>query len=121
MSTRGVPLTRIYLVSAVCALFAIGYGAANLKPPPGMGLLIGWGPALAVAWWLAEDSRAMRIMAAHDAGLFFYLTWPLSLPWYAVRSRGRAGLALAIQLYSLALVGPLGILWGHLLRFLVAS
>lgn len=121
MSARGTPLARVYLVSAVCALFAIGYSAAHLTPPSGMGLLITAGPAITIAWWLAEDSKAMRIMAAHDAGLFFYLTWPLTLPWYALRSRGRAGLALAVQLYGLALAGPLGFIWGHLLRFIVAG
>jgi len=121
MSPRGVPLIGLYLFCAACTLFATGYGALELAPSPGMALLLGWGPAIGVAWWLAADSRQHRVFDAYDAGLFFYLTWPLTLPWYALRTRGRAGLLLAAQLYVLALVGPLGLIWGAALRFLLVS
>jgi hypothetical protein len=84
-----------------------------------MYLLLGWGPVVAVAWWLALDSRRTQVVGAYDAGLFFYLTWPLTLPWYALRSRGRDGWALAAQLYGLALAGQLGFAWGALLRYFV--
>ena len=121
MAARGVPLTGVYVSSAICALFATGYGVLNLNPSPGMSFLLGWGPAIAVAWWLAADSKQMHVIGTYDAGLFFYLTWPLTLPWYALRSRGRAGWALAAQLYVLALAGPLGFLWGGLLRIFLVS
>ena len=51
------------------------------------------------------------------ASLFFYLTWPVTIPWYAVHTRGRAGWGLAAQLYVLAVVGRLGLAWGALLRW----
>jgi hypothetical protein len=121
MATRGVALGGVYIFSAICALFATAYGVLNLDPSPGMSVLLGWGPAIAVAWWLSADSKQMHVIRIYDAGLFFYLTWPLTLPWYAVRSRGRAGWALAAQLYALALVGPLGVLWGGLLRLFLVS
>ena len=121
MAARGVPLTGLYLFSAICALFATAYGVLNMDPSAGMSFLLGWGPAIAVAWWLAADSKQMHVIGTHDAGLFFYLTWPLTLPWYALRSRGRAGWMLAAQLYALALVGPLGFLWGGLLRLFLVS
>jgi hypothetical protein len=121
MSARGVPLTGVYLFSAICALFATGYGALELEPSPGMAFLLGWGPAIAVAWWLAADSKRTRVVGAYDSGLFFYLTWPLTLPWYALRSRGRDGWTLAAQLYGLALVGPLGFIWGATLRYFVVT
>ena len=121
MTDRGVPLTGLYGFSAICALFATGYGVLNLHPSPGMSFLLGWGPAIAVAWWLAADSKRLHVIGTYDAGLFFYLTWPLTLPWYALRSRGRAGWWLAVQLYALALAGPLGFIWGQLLRLLLVS
>ena len=121
MSARGVPLTGVYLFSGICALFATGYGVLDLQPSPGMGFLLGWGPAIAVAWWLAADSKQTRLVGAYDAGLFFYLTWPLTLPWYALRSRGRGGWALMAQLYGLALVGQLGLIWGATLRYFAVS
>lgn len=74
-----------------------------------------------MAWWLAADSKRTRVVSAYDAGLFFYLTWPFTLPWYAIRSRGRQGWVLAAQLYALALVGPMGFVWGATLRFFIAS
>jgi hypothetical protein len=44
-----------------------------------MAFLLGWGPAIAVAWWLSEDSK------------------------------------------RLALVGPLGFIWGVTLRLFIVS
>jgi hypothetical protein len=121
MSARGVPRTGLYLFCTACGLFATGYGALDLVPAPGMAFLLGWGPAIAVAWWLSEDCKRTRTVDAFDSGLFFYLTWPLTLPWYALRTRGRAGWALAAQLYGLALVGSLGFIWGATLRFFIVS
>jgi hypothetical protein len=43
MAARGVPLTGVYMFSAICALFATGYGILNLEPSPGMSFLLGWG------------------------------------------------------------------------------
>jgi hypothetical protein len=86
-----------------------------------MAFLVGWGPTIAVACWLAADSKRTRVVSAYDAGLFFYFTWPVTMPWYAMRSRGRRGWVLAAQLYALALVGPLGFLWGAMLRFFIVS
>lgn len=121
MPTRGVPLTGLYVFSGACALFATGYGVLDLEPAPAMAFLVGWGPTIAVAWWLAADSKRTRVVDAYDAGLFFYMTWPLTLPWYAMRSRSRLGWELAAQLYGLALVGPLGFVWGASLRHFVVS
>jgi hypothetical protein len=116
VTDQGVPLTRLYLFAGACALFAVLYGLLGLEPAKGMALLLGYGPGLAVAFWLAADSKRTRLVNAYDAGLFFYLTWPLTIPWYAVRTRGRAGWRLAAQLYALALAGILGLLAGAVLR-----
>jgi hypothetical protein len=121
MSDRGTPLTGLYSFAAACGLFAAAYGALDLVPSPAMALLLGWGPAIAVAWWLAADSRQYRLLRVYDVGLFFYVTWPFTLPWYAWRSRGRAGWSLAAQLYGIALVGPLGFISGATLRFFLVA
>jgi hypothetical protein len=57
----------------------------------------------------------------YDAGLLFYVTWPLSVPRYVVRTRGRAGWGLAAQLYASALSGQLGYLAGATLRFFLVG
>jgi hypothetical protein len=121
MSDRGASRTRLYIFAAACGLFAAAYGALDVRPSPAMAFLLGWGPGIGVAWWLAVDSKQHHLLNVHDVGLFFYVTWPLTLPWYALSSRGRAGWPLAVQLYGIALVGPLGFLWGATLRYFLVS
>jgi len=112
----GVPLTRLYWITAVFVAFAIAYGLLGLVPGQVMTLCLMFGPSLAVAGWLAADTRRTRVAAVYDAGWLFLLGWPLVVPWYAVRTRGRAGWGLAAQLYFTALAAPLGYMWGALLR-----
>jgi hypothetical protein len=110
-------LDRLRIFSAVCALFGATYGVLDLEPGAGMTLLLSYGPVLGVTLWLTTDSKQRRVIGAHDAGLFFYLTWPLTITWYALRTRGRSGWSLAAQLYALALAGQLGCILGRTLRF----
>jgi hypothetical protein len=114
MVAAGAPLTRLHVFSAACGLFAMVYGFLGAVPSPVMQLLLGVGPAVAVAAWLAADARRTRTILAQDTGFFFYVTWPLSIPWYAVRTRGRRGWRLAARLYLLALAGWLGYIVGAL-------
>jgi hypothetical protein len=100
-------LYRLRLFSAARALFGAMYGAFDLDLAPRMLL---YGPVIGVTVWLAKDSKRRRVVGAHDAGLFFYFTWPLTITWYALRTRGRSGWSLAAQLYALALAGQLGII-----------
>jgi hypothetical protein len=118
MSDLGVPLTRLYSFSGTCALLAVVYGFLDAEPSPAMQMLLGIGPAVAVAAWLAADAKRTRTVLAHDAGFFFYLTWPLSIPWYAVRTRGRRGWWLVARLYALALAGWLGFIVGAVIAVL---
>jgi hypothetical protein len=62
-SNRAVPFCT------ACGLFATGYGALDLMPAPGMAFLLGWGPAIAVAWWPSEDCKRTRTVEAFDSGL----------------------------------------------------
>jgi hypothetical protein len=109
---------RLQFYCATCGLFASVYGFLDAEPSPIMQLLLGVGPAVAVAAWLAADARQTRTILAQDAGLFFYVTWPLTIPWYAVRTRGRQGWRLAARLYLLALAGWLGYIVGGLTALL---
>jgi hypothetical protein len=110
--SAGLPLTRLYFFSGCCGLFALVYGFLGVEPSPVMQMLLGLGPAVAVAGWLAADARHTRTVLAQDTGFFFYLTWPVSMPWYVVRTRGRRGWRLAAQLYVIALAGWLGFIVG---------
>lgn len=114
MVAAGAPLTRLHLFAAACGVFATVYGFLGVEPSPLMQMLLGVGPAVAVAAWLAADARRTRTILAQDTGLFFYVTWPLTIPWYALRTRGRRGWGLVARLYLLALAGWLGYIVGAL-------
>src|SRR5438876_1300469 len=79
MSDPGASLVRLHLFCAACAIFATGYGLADLEPSPAMSTVLWVGPSVAVAAWLAADGRRTRAVAAYDASLFFYLTWPVTI------------------------------------------
>ncbi len=40
MAEVGVPLTRLYLFCAACALFGVAYGLLDLEPMPPMPVLL---------------------------------------------------------------------------------
>ena len=92
-------------VTAFCSLLAAFYGFAQLEPAPVIGLGIGILPFLTCAWWIGGDARARRIAFAHDWGLLAWVAWPILVPWYSVKTRGRAGWRLALGLY-LAILAP---------------
>ena len=119
MSHAPVPLTRLYVFGAACIAFATIYGALGLEPAPLMAFLLIYGPVIAVAIWLGADNRHRRVMRVHDSGFFFYVTWPVTLPWYALRTRGKSGWSLAAQLYLLGLAGQLGFVLGDSLRLIL--
>jgi hypothetical protein len=121
MSDPGLPLARLYVFCAVCAALAAAYGFLGVDPSPGMLVMLQGGPAIGVAAWLTADARRTRALVAQDIGLFFYMTWPLTVWWYAFRTRGRAGWALAGRLYALGLAGVLGLPFGALLGYLLRS
>jgi hypothetical protein len=99
---------------------AIFYGFAGITPGPGTELGLKFLPLFAVAHWLVRDGRARRNRSLETWGLLFYGLWPLLLPAYALRTRGRSGWMLMLELYTLVLVANLGMVEGQLLRFLVA-
>jgi hypothetical protein len=119
---RGASLTHPYVAAGICAAFAMAYGFLDLEPSPFMTLCLGLGPAVTVATWLAADTRrtGVALKAAHTPGWAFCLAWPLVLPWYAWRTRGRGGWRLVVRLYVVAIAALLGMLAGLSLRILVA-
>jgi hypothetical protein len=119
MSDVGRPPFRLSIFCGACALFATGYGYLLLEPSLPMTFLLAWGPVIGVTMWLTANSKRTRAVRAYDSGLLFYLTWPLTLPWYVLRTRGRAGWRLAAKLYGLAISDMLGFVLGAVVRVVV--
>lgn len=111
-----VPLTRSYLIAGIFMLLGFAYGMLDLAPDQAMRLCLGWGPILAASAWLVADSRHTHVADVYDAGWLFSVGWPISILWYALRTRGRAGWWLAIRLYAISLAAVLGCILGEVLH-----
>jgi hypothetical protein len=114
------PLRHLQIFSFSCWLLATGYGLFLLEPAGPMVLVLVFGPPIAVAAWLAADTRHTRIANVLDAGWFFYMLWPIVLPWYVMRTRGPGSWRLTIRLYVLALAGMLGFISGAIVNIVVS-
>lgn len=102
-SSDDVTLRVAKLAALVCSLAAAIYAAVQADPSPAGGLLLSGGPLLAVILWLQKDARRTGVGAVHDWGYFLWLAWPLIIPWYAFRTRGRSGWRLTAGLFGLVL------------------
>lgn len=98
-----VALRVAKLAALVCSLAAAIYAGVQTEPSPLGALLLSGGPLLGVILWLQKDARRTGVGAVQDWGYFLWLAWPLVIPWYAFRTRGRAGWKLAVGLFGLVL------------------
>jgi hypothetical protein len=88
----------------VCSAASALYTAAQLEPSlPAMGLILSGGPLLAVILWLQKDAHRRSMGIIPDWGMFLWIGWPVVIPWYAWKTRGRAGWRLALGLFGLIL------------------
>jgi hypothetical protein len=53
---------------------------------------------VAAANWIRSDARARKIGLVHDLGFFLLIAWPVVIPWYAVKTRGRHAWPMALVL-----------------------
>jgi hypothetical protein len=58
--------------------------------------------------WVAIDSRLRKQPIQHGVQLVFLLTWPVSLPFYLIKTRGFTGVGLAFA-HFVGLVGAYSI------------
>jgi hypothetical protein len=89
------------IVAAFASLVAAIYTATRSDPPPVIALFLSLGPILAVIMWLQKDARRTGVGMVQDWGYFLFLAWPVVIPWYAFKTRGRSGWRLAIGLFGL--------------------
>ena len=108
MATQPVPsLRRVYVTAAACAFFAGAYAVLGTDPPPFVYLVAYYATPVSAVLWLQGDARARTVTAVHDWGMLAFVTWPVMIPWYAIKTRGvGAGLPLAAFLLLPVLVPP---------------
>ena len=98
-----ITLNVAKLVAAFCSLAAAVYAATQSEPSSIVALFFSGGPLTAVILWLQKDARRTGVGAVQDWGYFLWLAWPVLIPWYAFRTRGRSGWRLTAGLFGLIL------------------
>jgi hypothetical protein len=109
VATQPVPsLWRVYITATVCAFFAGAYAALGTDPPPLVSLVAYYATPVSVVLWLQRDARFHGVTTVHDWGMLAFITWPVMIPWYAIKTRGLGvGLPLAAFLLLPVLVPPI--------------
>jgi hypothetical protein len=109
VSLTGLPTASLRLLFAtvvVCTVFVFVYGFLGIPLHPFIHLVIVIAPLVAAISWLKADARVRHVPLVHDMGLFLWVAWPVLIPWYAVKTRGRHGLPLALVV-GFAIITPL--------------
>lgn len=104
-------LRTLFVTVGVCLAFVIPYGFIGISPHPFIQLVIIIAPLVAAIRWLQADARARKVPLIHDMGLFLWLAWPALIPWYAVKTRGRHGVPLALLVMA-AIIAPFAVALG---------
>jgi hypothetical protein len=89
------------LTALFCSLAAVLYVLADGDVSPSVELFFRLGPLLAVILWLQKDAARTGVGAVQDLGFFVWLAWPVVIPWYVFKTRGRAGWALLLGLMAI--------------------
>jgi hypothetical protein len=100
---RGPSLRLALITAAFCSVAAALYGAAQVEPLPIVGIVLTAAPVIAVILWVQADARRTGVAAVLDLGLFLWLTWPATIPWYVFKTRGRGGWKLVLGLLAICL------------------
>jgi hypothetical protein len=98
-----ITLWTARMTALACSITAVVYAAIELEPSSVVTLFLSSGPLLTVILWLQKDARRTGVGAVQDWGLFLWFAWPVVIPWYAWKTRGRAGWPLALGLVGLIL------------------
>ncbi|HYR29212.1 MAG TPA: hypothetical protein VEU30_12150 [Thermoanaerobaculia bacterium] len=102
-----VALVALFVLGNVGVAVSAAYGFA---PPAGFLLLYHFGVAWAFAWWVVADRRARGIGTSIDHGWFVLYTWPVSVPWHVLATRGLRGCGLLLGIAG-AFVGAVVAAW----------
>jgi hypothetical protein len=107
--SKDITLGVAKFIAAFCSLAAALYAATQSEPSPVIALFLSSGPLLAVIIWLQKDAQRTGVGTVQDWGYFLLLAWPVVIPWYAFKTRGRSGWRLTVGL--LGLIGSAYISW----------
>jgi hypothetical protein len=91
------------LTAVLCSSISGVYVLNELEPSTSVVYFLFLAPLIAVILWLQKDARRTGVATVQDWGFFLWLAWPLLIPWYAFKTRGRAGWRLLVGLTAIIL------------------
>jgi hypothetical protein len=95
------PAAPLIGFTAALSVLACAYLGAGISLTPHFWLLGSFLWGLLVAMWVVADARHRRLTPCYDFGFFVLLTFPLSIIWYCLWSRGWRGLLWLVGLFGL--------------------
>lgn len=93
---------RIAWTAIVVAVLLVAFMASG-APPLAM-VILGYLGQLAVVLWIVEDAHERRRTPCFDFGYFVLVTYPFSLVWYCVSTRGWRGWLLVLAVLGIVYV-----------------
>jgi hypothetical protein len=99
--SKDITLRVAKLTAVFCSFAAAMYAATQSEPSPAIAFFLSGGPLLAVVIWLQKDAQRTGVGTVQDWGYFLVLAWPVVIPWYAFKTRGRSGWRLTLNLFGL--------------------
>jgi hypothetical protein len=102
------PLLEVLLLTAALAILQPVYALFASVPGPAprniAEVIFRYALPYTIVLWIVADAKERRSTPCFDFGFFALATWPVSLFWYCISSRGWRGLGLAAGLMALACV-----------------
>lgn len=91
----------VYIVMAMAFAFSAPSALLGKDAPPIIQLFSALGPAVAVGMWFRRYARQAGQSLVHDWGFFYWISWPVLIPVYALKIDRRRGWALTGRLAAL--------------------
>lgn len=99
----GVGVVALYMLYVIFVYwFTDGYPAAYLDR-----LYVFVLSFVTISYILNENRRSKIVGFAHDLGFFAYLTFPIFIPYYLIKSRRKIGVLILLGLVALFLLEPI--------------
>ena len=99
------PFCRILVLAILAFAYNVLYLAGEPAHTELVNTAIRMSLPLLVVWWIERDARQSLYWPAHHYALWLFSVWPIAVPHYVVRTRGRRGWPLALTLLT-AIASP---------------
>lgn len=94
------PLVGLFALTALFALELSTLATHGANASEATGLLWGLRFRLIVTWWAHADRHARKFSVPFEFDAFVFFAWPVVIPYYLYRSRGRKGLLLGVATWG---------------------